>query len=190
MLENIEIGYRSWYILDDIKETKNSIKIYYKQGRWAKTKQNITFNKINENEYQLKLFPSNFGISSRYQEDIELTVTKDNICQKINELGGLGKLAETNDAINKFKIFLKQRERTQKRVEENKKNIKVGDIVITTGKTPNLGNYRILVDEINEYGVCGFYLDGYSNTKSREYVSKGFEYIKGVEKKMINSRNK
>lgn len=157
--------------IDSIRETNTKITIAVKE-HWMKNPKRIVIEKADGRflfDAQEHFRPFNIT-ADNYDELIDCII----------KVGGLRELLLVTDNRKASKTKQAKQARQAKVKEELRSTLKPGDFVQRIGKTPNLGNYIIQVEKVDDYGISGFYMDG-NNLKYRtgEYTSVSWDYIKG-----------
>ena len=165
-IREIHTGYNSLEI-DKVVERGNKLIFYYKE-RWNKNYKTLPM--LIEGEYIIADYE---GYNPVY-----IKCKKEDLVNEINKLeGGFSRLVCQYEYLKNKAAQEKKATKDRARKEELLKTLKIGDIVERFGKTPNLKLSKILVQEISDYGVSGFYLN-HDGSRSGEYTCVSWKYIK------------
>lgn len=157
----------SYQVIEKIVEKKDTITIYWRE-KYNKTLRNVKF-KI-EGDYVI-------GDFNGYKP-IHIACLKKDLVEEINKYS-------FSAIINQYEYVRKKEARDKKKAKvvklktELMSTLKTGDVVERIGKTPNLGLYLIKVDEVDDYGISGFYIRS-NGERTNEYTKLSWDYIKGV----------
>lgn len=165
-ISKINKGYTSLEI-DKVVERGNKLIFYYKE-RWNKNYKTLPLDICGE--YIIADFK---GYNPVY-----IKCKREELVTEINKLEcGFATLFNQYEFIKKRKAEEKKFIKDKERKEQLLKTLKIGDIVERIGKTPNLRMSKILVQEISDYGVSGFYLR-HDGNRSGEYTCVSWKYIR------------
>ena len=165
-IKKINKGYNSLEI-EKVIEKGNQLVFYYRE-RWNKSYKKLPM--IISGEYIIADYK---GYNPVY-----IKCKKEDLIDEINKFeSGFSRLICQYEFLRKKEANERKAIKDKSRKEELLKIVKVGDVVERIGKTPNLKMSKILVQEISDYGVSGFYLR-HDGTKSGEYTCVSWKYIK------------
>ncbi len=165
-IKEIQTGYSSLEI-DKVVERGNKLIFYYKE-RWNKNYKTLSM--LIEGEYVIADYK---GYNPVY-----IKCKKEDLVNEINKLNsGFSRLVCQYEYLKNKVAQEKKDIKDKARKEELLKTVKIGDVVERYGKTPNLRLSKILVQEISDYGVSGFYLFN-NGSRSGEYTCVSWKYIK------------
>lgn len=165
-IEKIITGYTSLQLIKVVKRGDKLI-FYYKE-RWNKNYKTLPM--LIEGEYVIADYEGYNPVYIKCKEE--------ELVNEINKLNsGFSRLVCQYEYLKNKAAQEKKDIKDKARKEELLKTVKIGDIVERFGKTPNLGLSKILVQEISDYGVSGFYLN-HDGSRSGEYTCVSWKYIK------------
>lgn len=165
-IEKIITGYTSLQLSKVVKRG-NKLIFYYKE-RWNKNYKTLPM--LIEGEYII--------VDYEGYNPVYIKCKEEELVNEINKLNsGFSRLVCQYEYLKNKAAQEKKDIKDKARKEELLKTVKIGDIVERFGKTPNLGLSKILIQEISDYGVSGFYLN-HDGSRSGEYTCVSWKYIK------------